>query len=50
MCIRDSAYAAFLGNANQFANLVDIHVIVLLDIAGLLLHEEVDFLGCAVLA
>ena len=46
----DFADAAFLGNANQFANLIDIHVIFLLGAARFLLEQEVDLLGCAVLA
>ena len=43
-------YAAFLSNAYKFTNLINIHVIVLLGGAGLLLQHEIDFLGYPVLA
>ena len=46
----DFADAAFLGNANQLANLIDIHVIFLLGTARFLLEQEVNLLGRAVLA
>ena len=46
----DFPYTAVLNELGEFTNLIDIHVIVLLRTAGLLLQQKINAFGCAMLA